>query len=42
VKQAEYKLRVSDGGEPDREITALVHIPLVLEERRPFEAVPKL
>jgi hypothetical protein len=42
VKQGEFKLRVSDGGEPDKEITALVHIPLILEEKKPIESIPKV
>jgi hypothetical protein len=42
VKQGEYKLRVSDGGEPEKEITALVHIPLILDETKPIEPAQKI
>jgi len=37
AKPLNYKLRVSDGGEPDREITRLVTIPLKLKEYEKFE-----
>jgi hypothetical protein len=42
VRQSVYNLRVSDGGEPDKEITALVHIPLILEETKPIEPSQKI